>query len=132
MRGSTRFKSEEVDVSAAARSLQVWSIYVLAVGAGLAVVPNTVLSALGAAETEEVWIRVLGVVVILLAVYYWDAARFETRNLFVASVLGRAFVVAALVVLWLTGGPWQLLLFAAVDLAGAIWTVAALRQDAAG
>ncbi len=117
-------------MSKSARSIQVWSIYVLVVGAGLAVVPNLVLSALGMAETDEVWIRVLGVVVVLLALYYWDAARHETRNLFVASVLGRLFFVASMIVFWLTGEAWQLLLLAAVDAAGALWTFSALRADA--
>ncbi|HVR76950.1 MAG TPA: hypothetical protein VMS99_01015 [Acidimicrobiia bacterium] len=117
-------------MSRAARSIQVWSIYVLIVGAGLAVIPNLILSTLGVAQTDEVWIRVLGVVVVVLALYYWDAARHETRNLFVASVLGRLFVVASLLVLWLTGEPWQLLLFAAVEAAGALWTFSALRADA--
>jgi len=117
-------------MSKAARSIQVWSIYVLIVGAGLAVIPNLILSTLDVAETDEVWIRVLGVVVVVLALYYWDAARHETRNLFVASVLGRLFVVASLIVFWLTGESWQLLLFAAVEAAGALWTFSALRADA--
>jgi hypothetical protein len=131
MLGSTRFGFEEVDMTAAARSIQVWSIYVLILGTGVAVVPNLILSTLAVPETDEVWIRILGVVVVLLALYYWDAARYETRNLFVASVLGRAFVAASLIVLWLTGAPWQLLLFAAVEAAGAIWTFTSLRADAA-
>lgn len=118
-------------MTAAARSIQVWSIYVLILGTGVAVVPNLILSTLDVPETEEVWIRVLGMLLVVLALYYWDAARYETRNLFVASVLGRAFVAASLVVLWLTGAPWQLLLFAAVDAAGAVWTFSALRADAA-
>ena len=117
-------------MSKPARSIQIWSIYVLILGGGLAVVPNLILSAFGVAETDEVWIRVLGVVLLSLAVYYWDAARYETRNLFVASVLVRLFVVAALVVFWATGAPWQLLLFAAVDAGGALWTLSALRADA--
>lgn len=114
----------------AARSIQVWSIYALIVGAALAVVPNLILSTLGVAETDEVWIRVLGVVVVLLALYYWDAARYETRNLFVASVMGRLFVAASFVVFWATGAPWQLLVFAAADAGGALWTLTALRADA--
>lgn len=114
----------------AGRSIQVWSIYVLLLGAVLAVVPNFLLSIFGVAETDEIWINVLGVVLLVLALYYWDAARYETRNLYIASVLGRLFVVAALVVLWATGAPWQLLIFAAIDAAGALWTLTALRADA--
>lgn len=116
-------------MSKPARSMQVWSIYVLIVGAGLAVVPNLILSTLDVAKTDEVWIRVLGVVVVALALYYWDAARHETRNFFVASVLGRLFVVASLIVFWLTGEPWQLLFFAAVEAGGALWTYSALRGE---
>lgn len=36
--------------------------------------------------------------------------------------MGRLFFAVALVLLWLAGGPWQLMLFGAVDVAGAIWT----------
>lgn len=116
-------------MSRTALTIWVWSVYVLVVGGSLAIIPNTVLSLLGLDETEEVWIRVLGVVVVLLALYYWDAARNEARHHFVATVLGRVFVAAALVVLWLTGEPWQLLIFAAGDTAGALWTLMALRAE---
>ena len=118
-------------MSKAARTIYVWSFYVLVVGALLAVWPNFLLGLLSVAETDEVWIRVLGLVVALLALYYWDAARNESRNFFVASVLGRSFVAAGLLVLVLSDGPWQLLIFASVDLGGAIWTMSALRSDAA-
>jgi hypothetical protein len=118
------------DVSRAARSIQIWSTYLLVVGAGLAIIPNLILSTLGVAETDEVWIRILGVVVVLLALYYWDAARHETSNFFLASVMGRLFVVASLLVFWAMGAPWQLLLFAALESAGALWTLSALRLDA--
>lgn len=117
-------------MSRAARSIQIWSIYLLVLGAGLAVIPNLILSTLGVTETNEVWIRILGVVVVLLAFYYWDAARYETINFFVASVMGRLFAVASLVVFWAMGAPWQLLLFAALEAGGALWTLSALRVDA--
>lgn len=116
-------------MSKAARSVYVWSFYVLVIGGLAAVVPNFLLSVVGLPETEEVWIRVLGLVLVLLSLYYWDAARNEHRSLFVASVLGRGFVVAGLLVLVATGEPWQLLIFAAVDLAGTIWTLTALRSE---
>ncbi|MGH8927683.1 MAG: hypothetical protein ACRDWH_04995 [Acidimicrobiia bacterium] len=44
-----------------------------------------------------------------------------------ASLYGRWFVAGALSVLAISTGPWQLLLFAAIDLAGSIWTFLALR-----
>ncbi len=115
-------------MSKAARSIHVWSIYALVVGALLAVVPNTILSILGVAKTDEVWIRVLGVVIVVLALYYWDGAKNEARHFFVASLLGRGFAAAALILLWLTGAPVQLLIFAAVELIGVIWTYSSLRE----
>ncbi len=120
-------------MSKAARSLYVWSFYALGVGASFALVPNFVLSALGLPEVQDNWIaRALGLVVTMVALYYWDAARNEARHLFVASVLGRGFVAAGFMVLVATGEPWQLLIFAAVDLVGVTWTITSLRADAEG
>jgi peptidoglycan/LPS O-acetylase OafA/YrhL len=116
-------------MSRAAFTIRVWAIYVLLFGTALAVIPNVVLSTLGMAETDEPWIRVLGLVLVLLALYYSDATRNEARHHFVASVLGRLFVAAAFIVLVITGEPWQLFLFAAVDVAGAVWTLIALRDE---
>ncbi len=117
-------------MSKAAFTIRIWAIYALLVGAALAVVPNFVLSTLGMTETEEPWIRLLGLVVIVLALYYNDGVRNEARHLFVASVLGRLFFAAALIILIITGEPWQLVLFASVEVAGAIWTLMALRDEA--
>jgi hypothetical protein len=115
----------------AVRTMYVFSTYLLAVGVLLSVGPNTLLSLVGLPETKEVWIRILGVVSILLAFYYFDAARNNSRSFFAASILGRGFSTATLVVFWATGQPWQLLIFAGVELAGAIWTYTVMRAQAA-
>jgi hypothetical protein len=114
----------------AVRTMYVFSTYLLAVGVLLSVGPNTLLSLVGLPETNEVWIRILGVVSILLALYYFDAARNNSRSFFAASILGRGFSTAALVLFWATGHPWQLLIFAGVELGGAIWTYTAMRVQA--
>lgn len=118
-------------MSKAAWSIRVFSIYAVLVGASLAIVPNLVLSALGMEETDELWIRLLGVVVVILAIYYDDGVRNEAAHVFVTSVLERLFFAVALVVFVATGEAWQLLGFAAIEVAGAVWTIFALRADAA-
>lgn len=110
--------------------MYVFSAYLLVVGAFLSVGPNSLLSLFGLPETNEVWIRILGVVSVLLALYYFDAARNDSRSFFAASILGRGFSTAALVLLWATGRPWQLMIFAGIELAGAIWTYTAMRAEA--
>lgn len=110
-------------------SLRVWSYYVLAVGAGLLLIPNQILDILGVANTSEVWIRVVGLVAVALGVVYFAAARDNDIGVVRSSVPARVFAVVAFVVLWITGGPWQLLIFAAIDLAGLLWSWNALRSS---
>ncbi len=108
-------------------SLRVWSYYVLAVGAGLLLIPNQIFDILGIDNTSEVWIRVVGLVAIALGAVYFAAARDNDLGVVRSSVPARAIAVIAFVGLWITGGPWQLLIFAAADLAGLLWSWNALR-----
>lgn len=112
-------------------SMYAFSVYLVVIGVALAVFPNDLLSIVGLPETDEIWISILGVVAIVLALYYFDSARNNTRSFFAASLLGRGFFVTVLVVVWLAGQPWQLLIFAGVELAAAIWTYTAMRAEAA-
>lgn len=116
----------------AVRTMYAFSVYLFVVGVFLAIGPNTLLALVGLPETNEVWIRILGIVSLLLALYYFDAARDNSRSFFAASILGRGFSKAALVVFWATGHPWQLLIFASVEWAGAIWTYTAMSFQAQG
>src|SRR5439155_10870141 len=92
--------------------------------------PNVLLGSVGL-HAGEVWIRVVGVLAAAIGYYYVRAARIELRAFFAWSVHARmgvpvlflAFVAAGLV------GP-ALLIFAAIDLAAALWTWSALRADA--
>lgn len=108
-------------------SLRLWSYYVVGIGVGLLLIPNLIFDVFGIAETSEVWIRVAGLVAIALGVVYFDGAIRRDIGVARASVPARAVAVVAFVALWATGGPWQLLLFGAFDLAGLAWTWNALR-----
>jgi len=70
-----------------------------------------------------------GALAVVVGYYYWSCASSGAVVFFKASVRGRclfAVLVVALVAVF--QAPLQLLLFAALDLAGAAWTRQALRQ----
>jgi hypothetical protein len=117
-------------VSGAARSLYAWSIYVAIVGGGFLLMPNVVLSMFQIDETDEVWIRILGLLVLGLPILYIAAARSERTGMYLASVWYRWFVAAGLILIGLVEGPWQLMLFASLDFLGGLWTFLSVRSEA--
>jgi hypothetical protein len=117
----------------AARSVFVFALYLFVLGGVLVVVPNALLELFRIPPTSEVWIRVVGMLVLILGLYYAGAARRELREFFAFTVWGRGTVLvffAAFVLLGLA--PPVLILFGAVDAAAACWTALALRSDSAG
>ena len=69
-------------MSKSALTVKVFGIYLLVLGVCLTVLPNLLLSMFGIAQTTEVWIRVLGVVVFNVGIYYWYAAQSEAKEFF--------------------------------------------------
>jgi hypothetical protein len=116
-------------MDAAARSLLVFGVYLLLNAAGLILSPNTVLALFGVPGTSEPWIRVLGLVAGVIGYYYIFAARHGLRAFYPATVHGRGIASLVFLGLVVAGlGPWQLLIFGAVDLLAALWTHFALKQ----
>ena len=112
----------------AALSMLVFGIYLAVTGLGFLFMPNTTLGLFGGAPTSEPWIRVVGMLMLVLAFYYIMTARQENKPFFALTVPARIGVVIVLFALALLQiGPIQLVLFASLDLLGAIWTWWALR-----
>lgn len=118
-------------MSKAAFTVKAFAIYLAVLGVTLAVVPNLLLAAFGFPTTHEVWIRVLGVIVLILGSYYWLAAKNEAVWFFQFSVYARSFAFVAFIVLVILklSSP-VLILFGALDFASALWTFAVLRRVA--
>lgn len=114
-------------MSWATRSMAVWTGYVLVLGVGLLLIPNVILSVFRIDETDETWIRILGLLLIGYGAFYWTAVQAEFTRLYRMSVVVRWGIGAGLIALAVTVGPWQLVLFASVDLLGGVWTHVALR-----
>ena len=119
-------------MSPAARSVNIFGIYLLLLGVVLLVAPNMLLGLFGLPTTTEVWIRVVGMLCVLLGTYYRVSAGAEARAFFRATVLLRASVTLFFVVFVAAGwSQWPLVLFGLVDAAGALWTWTALRSGGA-
>ncbi|MCG2766997.1 MAG: hypothetical protein L6435_01245 [Anaerolineae bacterium] len=119
-------------MSKAAKSILVFGIYLVVIGLGFLVVPNTPLALFGFPTTNEPWIRVVGLLLVLLAYYYVQAARSEMQPLFRWTVHTRPVVVVCFIVFVALGlAPPMLIVFGVVDLLGAVWTCLALRDSQA-
>jgi len=125
------FPTPEANMTPAARSIVYFGAYVILTGLVLLLAPNVLLSIFGLGSTTEVWIRVLGCVVIVLGAYYVAMGRAEATPFFRATIWGRAWIFVSLVGLVATGmAKPPLVLFASIDLLGAIWTWRALKRTA--
>ena len=115
-----------------AKSILVFGIYLALTGLGFLVVPNTLLALFGFSTTNEPWIRVVGLLVLILAYYYVQAARSEMQPFFRWTVHARPLVVVCFIVFVALGlAQPMLIVFGVVDLLGAIWTGLALRSSQA-
>lgn len=118
------------DLSAPAKSLLAFGAYLLLLGALLVLAPNFVLGLFGIPPTAEVWIRVVGMLVLVLGAYYALAAVAELRAFMRWSVPIRLCVLLFFASFAVTGlAPAVLVYFGLVDVAGAAWTAWALRRS---
>lgn len=104
--------------------------YILVLGLGLVLIPNLVLATLRMPPTNDVWIRVLGVVAINIGIFFWVAARTEAVALFHVSVIVRPLVLVwfgAFVLLGLASP--MLLVFGVIEALGALWTWLTMKSE---
>ena len=61
-------------MTAASKSVYYFGLYLYLTGITLIFIPNLFLSTLGLPETHEVWIRVVGVLAMVIGFYYHRSA----------------------------------------------------------
>ncbi|HCM75308.1 MAG TPA: hypothetical protein DIS90_02930 [Cytophagales bacterium] len=116
-------------MTAAAKSIYYFGIYLIVLGVTLTVSPNFLLTTFRIAETSEIWIRVLGAVVFNLGLYYMLMAPSNHTLFLTLSIYTRGLILLWFVVFVAIGwAPVQLILFGLVDGAGALWTMNSLRK----
>lgn len=114
-----------------ALSVFAFSIYMFILGLILVVIPNVLLRLFSVPETNEVWIRVVGMLVLILGFYYCHAARNDLRIFFGWTAVARISVLLFFIAFVLANlAPPVLILFGVIDFVAAVWTLLALRSEA--
>ena len=117
-------------MSRGAMSVFVFSIYLYILGAILVITPGTLLRVFDFPERDNLWIRVVGMLAIILGFYYSHCARAEFRPFFVWTVIARTSVLLFFIAFVLADiAPPALILFGLIDFAAAVWTFFAVRSD---
>lgn len=119
-------------MSRPARTVFFFACYLFPLGLILLLAPNLLLVAFRIPPTSEVWIRIVGMLVLFLGVYYVTAAGAECRPIIEWSARLRVAVLFFFTAFVLAGlAPAPLILFGVIDAAGALWTWRALRAEPA-
>ena len=104
-------------------SLVVQAVYVILTGLQLIFVPNMLLSMFGFEPTSEIWIKVLGIVILPLSAVYYAISKQGNEESLRATIISRGFVGLGFILLALSGqAKMNLILFAGIDIATAVWT----------
>lgn len=118
-------------LSPSATSIFIFGIYSIALGLTLLLFPNQLFSLVGLPPTDEVWIRVAGMLLFCLGIYYIFVGRNGLTGFIRCSVYTRASVIFFFIAFVLLGlAKPVVILLGAIDLAAAIWTALALKAEA--
>lgn len=117
-------------MSKSAFTIKAFGYYLIALGVVLIIVPNLLLALFKMPITTEVWIRVVGVLLLNIGVYYLYAAKCEAKVFFQASVYTRTFVLVSFAAFAAVdlASP-MLVFFGTADFVGGIWTHLTLKTE---
>jgi hypothetical protein len=117
-------------MNSAAKSVYYFGFYLLLLSVVLTVSPNFLLSTFQLPETNEVWIRVVGVLVFNIGILYIVMAQTNHTLFLTVTVYLRASILLWFIVFVLIG--WvspMLIMFGVADALGALWTYLELKKQ---
>ncbi len=117
-------------MSQSAKSVFIYGIYLALVGLMLIFVPNVLLNLFGIKPTNEAWIRLEGVLLMVMAVYYFIGAKFELIVILKATAFIRFTVIiffTAFVMLELLSP--SIIIISVFDFLGGTWTYLMLKKE---
>lgn len=119
-------------MSPAAKSIYYFGFYLYLVGITLIFVPNFLLATVQIPETNEVWIRVVGVLACCLGYYYHRSGANNDIAFCRLTIPTRVFVFLSFLTFALLDYVSPMIIgFGAIDVLGAVWTGISLRKESA-
>ena len=104
--------------------------YVIFSGLQLLFIPNFLLKTFGLEPTSEIWIRVLGMLVLALSFYYYAMYKNGGKEVIRATVQGRLLFCAGLTMFVILGmAKPVLIIFAVIETGLALWTLSEIRKE---
>ncbi len=105
------------------KSLYGQMVFVIIAGLQLLFIPNVFFAMFGIPTTSENWIRLMGLLVLILSIYYYFLAKYGNDKVVWGTVLGRlAFCFGEIIMVVLGLFPPIILAFAVVETSLTIWT----------
>ncbi len=117
-------------MSKSAKSVFIYGIFYVFNGLMLLLAPNVLLNSLGIEPTFEVWIRLAGILLSAIAVYYILAAKYELIVIMKATAFIRfsiIFFFTAFVLLQLVSS--SIIIISVIDFLGGLWTFLMLKKE---
>ncbi len=117
-------------MSKSAKSVLIFGIYLAVIGLILLLFPNALITPFGIEPTNEVWIRLSGILLMALSVYYTIGAKHEIIVIMKATAFIRLTIIFFFTAfaLFKLVSP-NIIIFSAIDFLGGVWTLLMLKKE---
>jgi hypothetical protein len=111
-------------------SLFVFGLYlIIGLGLGLIFMPTFVFDMFGLKYGDDTWPRFVGMLSSIIGAYYIVAVRLKLQPIFIWTVWFRYCAASFMIAMLLFGKVGlPILMFAAIDAAGATWTLLTIKK----
>lgn len=110
-------------MDATAFSIYAFGTYEIMAGLGFLAFPNSILSFLRMEKSIEPWIRIVGILAILIGYYHFMIGRLGINDLYWPTIYARILFIVLLALLVLAKkAPKKIILFGIASLLSTIWT----------
>ena len=87
--------------SQAALSTFCWGIYMIIKGLSMVIYPNNALATMGFEPTVEIWIRMTGLLALVLGYFYVQMGRYHFTPFYTWKVVGHAWGILIMILFYL-------------------------------